>query len=120
MAMHRASAARLVLVTAGNEERAARIAHALVEERLAACVNLIGPVRSIYRWREAIEDEREVLMIIKTRKALYPRLELRIRELHGYEVPEIVALAPDAADQPYLAWLMHSTAVQAPRRRRRG
>ncbi len=107
-------------MTAGSEDQAVRIARALVEERLAACVNLVAPVRSIYRWGRAVEDEREFLLLIKTRKTLYPRLERRVRELHSYEVPEIVALAPAAGHQPYLDWLFESTAAGAPRRRARG
>jgi periplasmic divalent cation tolerance protein len=120
MASRKVSAARLVLVTAGSEDQAVRIARTLVEERLAACVNLVAPVRSIYRWRDAVEDEREFLLIVKTRKTLYPRLERRIRELHSYEVPEILALAVDAGHEPYLAWLFESTAAGALRGRARG
>ena len=81
----------IVLSTVPNEEEAARIAHEVVSCRLAACVNIIQPVRSIYRWNGRLEDEREVLMIVKTRAALFGRLADRIKELHTYEVPEIVA-----------------------------
>ncbi|HUY19759.1 MAG TPA: divalent-cation tolerance protein CutA [Candidatus Binataceae bacterium] len=112
MASQRASAARLVLVTAGSEREARRIARALVEERLAACVNIVARVRSIYRWRDAIEEAREYLLVIKTRAALYLRLERRVRELHSYEVPEILSLALDRGHQAYVKWLFDSTAVR--------
>jgi periplasmic divalent cation tolerance protein len=98
---------------AGSEEEAAKIARALVEERLAACANIIGPVRSIYRWRGAIEDEREYLIMVKTRARLYPVLERRVKELHSYEVPEIVAIALAAGSRRYVEWIFESTAAVA-------
>jgi periplasmic divalent cation tolerance protein len=100
---------RLVLVTAGSEEQAAAIARALVGERLAACVNILGPVRSIYRWRDAVEDEREYLLIIKTRATLYMKVEERVRELHTYEVPEVLSLHADRGSPRYIQWLLDST-----------
>lgn len=109
MAAQKASAARLVLVTAGSEEQALLIARTLVAERLAACVNIVARVRSIYRWQSAIEDAREHLLIIKTRAALYSRVERRVRELHSYETPEIISIALDAGDKKYVAWLFGST-----------
>ena len=105
-----ARTARLVLVMAGNEDEAASIAHALVDERLAACVNIIGPARSIYRWRGAVEDAREYLLLIKTSARLYTKVERRVRELHSYEVPEVVALPFASGSHPYLEWLFESTA----------
>ncbi len=99
----------VVIATCANEEQGAGIGRTLVEERLAACVNLIAPVRSIYRWRDAIEDERETLMLIKTRAALVRTLERRIKELHTYEVPEIIALKLDSGSAPYLKWLLEWT-----------
>lgn len=110
MASQKASAARLVLVTVDSEEQALLIARTLVDERLAACVNLVARVRSIYRWQGAIEDAREHLLIIKTRAALYSRVERRVRELHSYETPEILSIALDAGDKRYLEWLFGSTA----------
>jgi periplasmic divalent cation tolerance protein len=107
-----ASEARLVLVTAGAEEQAHSIAHRLVDERLAACVNVVGPIRSIYRWRGAVEDEAEFLLLIKTRARLLGRLERRVIELHSYEVPEVLALAPSGGSAAYLGWLLESTAAQ--------
>ena len=84
--MH-ASQARIVLSTAGAELQARSIARRLVDERLAACVNIVGPIRSVYRWRDAVEDEPEFLLLIKTRASLLGRVERRVIELHSYEVP---------------------------------
>ncbi len=110
--------ARLMIITAAGEAQAAAIARALVDEGLAACVNF-WPLRSIYRWRGAIHDERECLMLVKTRAALAGRVERRVKALHSYEVPEIIALAPAAGSNPYLQWLLDSTAAApAPRRNR--
>jgi len=101
---------RIVLMTAGNQEQANRIARVLVDERLAACVNVVGPIRSVYRWRDAVEDETEYLLLAKTRAALYARLERRVKELHSYEVPEVIAISPSSGSRPYLEWLIESTA----------
>lgn len=116
----RARDARVVLLTAGSEEQANMIARALVAESLAACVNVIGPIRSTYRWRGAVEEESEYLLLAKTRASLFLSLERRVRELHSYEVPEVLALSPDGGSPPYLAWLMESTAKlpRSPRRAR--
>jgi len=103
---------RAILTTTGTEEQALSIARALVSERLAACVNIIGPVRSVYRWRDAIEDEREYLLLIKTRATLYMKVETRVRELHTYEVPEVIALSLDRGSPPYIKWLLESTRTE--------
>ncbi|MGA6974344.1 MAG: divalent-cation tolerance protein CutA [Candidatus Binatus sp.] len=100
---------RAILVTTGSEDQAVSIARALVGERLAACVNIVGPVRSIYRWRDAVEDDREYLLIIKTRATLYMKVETRVRELHTYEVAEVLALNADRGSPPYIQWLLDST-----------
>jgi periplasmic divalent cation tolerance protein len=100
---------RVIFVTAGSEEQAVAIARALVGERLAACVNIVGPIRSIYRWRDSVEDEREYLLIIKTRALLYMKVETRVRELHTYEVPEVLALNADRGSPPYIQWMLDST-----------
>jgi periplasmic divalent cation tolerance protein len=105
-----AAGARIVLVTAGDERQARSIARTLVDERLAACVNVLGPIRSVYRWRDAVEDEPEYLLLIKTRAALLGRLERRVLDLHSYEVPEVLALAPSAGSAAYVEWLLESTA----------
>ena len=105
----------VVLVTCANEEQGASIARSLVGERLAACVNLVGGIRSIYRWHDKLEDERETLLLVKTRTRLLARVERRVRELHTYEVPEVVALPLSGGSKPYLDWLFESTVA-----RRRG
>ncbi|MBT3350200.1 MAG: divalent-cation tolerance protein CutA [Nitrospinaceae bacterium] len=106
--MKDAGGLRVVMVTAGSEKEAAKVARALVDERLAACVNIVPGVRSIYRWQETIEDEREVLMVIKTGAASLDALEARVRELHSYDVPEIIAMPFDKGSGPYLEWLAES------------
>jgi periplasmic divalent cation tolerance protein len=98
-----------VLVTAGNPDEAARIGRALVEERLAACANVIGPIRSIYRWQGAVEDASEHLLLLKARAMDVGVLEARVRALHSYEVPEVLALPVTAGAAAYLAWLAEST-----------
>jgi len=98
----------VVLTTAGSRAEGERIASALVEERLVACVNLL-PVTSVYRWRGAVERGNETLLVMKTRRALVTRLGARITALHSYEVPEVVALPVVAGARPYLAWLLGET-----------
>lgn len=95
----------IVLITASTEDEAARLARAVVEERLAGCVNIVKGIRSIYSWEGKVEDEPEVLMIVKTRKELFERLSERVRKLHGYTVPEIVALPIVEGSADYLNWL---------------
>jgi len=115
--MKTASNARLMFVMAANETQAAAIARTLVEERLAACVNMLGPVRSIYRWRDAVEDERECLMLIKTAARLCGKVERRVKELHSYEVPEVMAVRFASGSADYLNWLFESVAPQKRRPR---
>lgn len=103
-------AARLVLITAPDQDCALRLARALIEARLAACVNLVNGVTSVYRWQGAIEEAREVLMLVKTTGARLPALEARLIELHPYDVPECVALAPSEVEARYLKWLRTETA----------
>ena len=98
-------AALVVLSTFPDAESAARVARTLVEERLAACVNLVPAIRSIYRWQGEISDETETLAIIKTTAERYAALAARISELHSYQVPEIIALPLAYGHPPYLAWL---------------
>jgi len=100
----------IVFVTTANEEDAAAIGRALVEERLAACANLVGPIRSIYRWRDAVEDASKHLLLIKTRASLFPALQARVKQLHPYEVPEIVAVEIKQGSPQYLDWIRESTA----------
>lgn len=94
-----------VLTAVGSEEEAERISAALVERRLAACVQTIGPVSSRYRWQGEVETAREWLCLAKTEAGRCAELEAAIRELHSYEEPEIVALPIVAGSQGYLAWL---------------
>ena len=96
---------RVVLTTADSAELADRLARGLVERRLAACVNIVGPVRSVYRWKGEIVSDDERLLLIKTDSEHFEALREAIRELHLYEVPEILALAVTAGDRPYLDWL---------------
>ena len=102
--------ALLVLCTAPDEDTAARLAHTLLEARCAACVNLLPGVRSIYRWQGAIEDAREVQLLIKTRAARFADVERLLRAHHPYEVPEIIAFPIDSGSADYLAWLASETA----------
>jgi periplasmic divalent cation tolerance protein len=97
--------ALVVLSTFPDADKAAQIARVLVEERLAACVNLIASVRSIYRWQGAVQDDAESLAIIKTTAERFPALAARLAELHPYDVPEILALSLDNGHAKYLAWL---------------
>jgi periplasmic divalent cation tolerance protein len=100
----------VVLSTAGSREEAERIASALVDERLAACVNVVDGVTSIYRWQGKVERAAEVLLVIKTRRASSSRLMARLGELHSYDVPEAIVLPIAAGSRPYLQWLLAETA----------
>ena len=95
----------VVLTTFASREKAEEVAWRLVEEELAACVNVLPEVRSIYRWKGAIETEVEVACLIKTTEAAFERLRARLVELHPYEVPEVVALPSSQVHAPYLEWV---------------
>jgi len=99
---------RLVLTTADSNELARRLAHALVETRLAACVNIVAPVTSVYRWKDVVSVDQEWLLLIKTRSERFEALRKKIHELHSYDVPEIVALKLENGDASYLKWLAAS------------
>ena len=101
--------ALLVFTTLPSADKAAELAKVLVEERLAACANLLPAIRSIYRWQGKLKDENEVLVLLKTRAEHLERLKLRILELHPYEVPEVLAVPVEAGYQPYLDWLAGET-----------
>lgn len=103
----------VVLSTVGNAEDADRIARALVERRLAACVNVVPGLVSIYRWKGAVERDEERLLVIKTRRERLDALRAAIVSLHPYEVPEILALPVEAGSPAYLAWLDESVAEPA-------
>jgi periplasmic divalent cation tolerance protein len=102
-------AALIIFVTVPDVDAGARLGRALVEERLAACTNIIPGLRSIYLWKGAVEDTTEVLCLIKTRRELLGAVEKRIKELHPYDVPEILGVAPSTGNEPYLRWLGEST-----------
>ena len=99
----------LVITTMPDQASAERLARALVEARLAACVNILAPCRSLYRWQGAIESAEEVPLLIKTRAARYPELEAAIRAQHPYALPEIVAFEPARGLADYLAWVAAET-----------
>ena len=99
----------VVLVTAGSRREADRIAAALVEERLVACVNLVAPIVSIYQWEGNIERSREVMLIAKTRRTLIGRLTARVQELHSYNVPEIIVLPIEGGSIAYREWVAGET-----------
>ena len=100
---------RLVITNCPDEETANRIALAVVEAKLAACVNILPRVQSIYRWQGVVESAAEVPLLIKTTAAAYPALEAAIRESHPYDVPEIIALPITAGLPAYLTWLAAET-----------
>lgn len=101
--------ALVVLVTAPSAERAAEIARALVEERLAACGNVVPGLRSIYRWEGKVQDDAEALLLLKTTRARFDALRDRVLALHPYEVPEVIALPVEAGSERYLAWIRGET-----------
>ena len=98
----------LVLTTAGSEEEAKRIARALIERRLAACVNIAPRVSSIFRWQGKIEESEEHLLIIKTSADTFAQVSSAIKELHSYEVPECIAIEIVDGSAPYLNWITES------------
>jgi periplasmic divalent cation tolerance protein len=100
----------VVLVSVAGAEEGARIGGTLVEEGLAACVNVVGPVRSIYRWKGAVEEATEHLLLVKARAADFGALAARVQALHSYAVPEVLALPVHAGAAVYLAWLAEATA----------
>ena len=96
---------RIAFVTTGSEDEALNIGRTLVEEGLAACANLLPQIRSIYRWQDAIEDDAEFLMILKTSQASLDALIARASELHSYDVPEVIALPIQQGYTPYMNWI---------------
>lgn len=99
----------MVLVTAPSAEVAASMARTLVEERLAACGNVLAEVRSIYRWEGRLHDDAEALLVLKTTRARLEALRDRVLALHPYEVPEVLALPVEAGSAAYLRWLADET-----------
>src|SRR5689334_2451837 len=98
----------VVLVTAPNAEKAAEIARALVEEKLAACGNVLGGIRSIYAWQGQVHDDPEALLILKAPRARLRELTDRVRALHPYELPEIIALPIEGGSSAYIDWILKS------------
>jgi periplasmic divalent cation tolerance protein len=99
----------VVLVTVGTRDEAERLAQAVVEERLAACVNVVGPMVSIYRWQGQVQRDDEILLVIKTQHRRFDQLAARLSALHSYDNPEIVGLPIVAGATPYLVWLLAET-----------
>jgi periplasmic divalent cation tolerance protein len=99
----------LALSTAPDAEQAARIGRTLVEERLIACANLVPGLTSIYRWQGAVQTDAEVLLLMKTRRALVPRLKERLPQLHPYQVPELVVTEVTDGLEPYCRWMLDET-----------
>ncbi len=100
---------RIAITNVPDAETGRRIARVLVEERLAACVNLLAPCRSVYRWQGAIEEADEVPMVIKTGADRFERLRARLIELHPYDLPELLAWTPGDAHGPYARWVVDET-----------
>lgn len=103
--------ALLVLTTVADRAAGLALARALLERRLAACVNVGASVDSLYHWRGRIETAQEVPLVIKTRASLYPKVEAAIRELHDYELPEILAIPVSAAHAGYIGWIEAETSA---------
>jgi periplasmic divalent cation tolerance protein len=95
----------IVLSTCDSEEQASRIARRLVEQRVAACVNIVPNVRSVYRWQEKIEDAAEFLLVIKSRRDLFAALRAEIEKIHSYDIPEMIAIPVVDGSRAYLGWL---------------
>jgi periplasmic divalent cation tolerance protein len=99
----------VIFITAGSMSEAKKIGHALVEEKLAACSNIISPINSIYNWQGKICDDKEALMIFKTKKKLFKQIVKRVEELHSYDVPEIIAMPIIEGSSKYLSWVNEET-----------
>ncbi len=104
----------VVFITAANGEEAARLAEMLVASRLAACVQILPPIESVYRWQGKVERQAEVLLIAKTVEAKFDYLEREVGALHSYETPEIVAVPITAGSERYLQWLTASVSPENP------
>lgn len=103
------SNARVVLTTAGSQDEARKIASALVERRLAACVNIVSQIESVYRWQDTVESAAEWLLVIKTQAYLFERIRDAIQELHSYDLPECVMLEVSDGGKEYLDWIAENT-----------
>lgn len=103
----------VILVTTGSQAQAESIARALVEEKLAACCNIVPGLRSVYRWQDAVQVDEEQLLIIKSAPTRFEEIERRVRDLHAYDVPEIIMLPVTRGSAPYLAWIDQSLSGRA-------
>ncbi|MGC2697319.1 MAG: divalent-cation tolerance protein CutA [Candidatus Angelobacter sp.] len=103
------STARIVLTTAGSQEEAQKIAHALVERSLAACVNIVPQIESVYRWESKVERATEWLLVIKTQVTAFEQVRDTVKELHSYDLPECVMLEIAAGSNEYLQWIADNT-----------
>ena len=110
------SAAVVVLMTAGSREEASRLAEMLVGARLAACVQIMPEMESVYRWEGKIRREPEVLLLAKTTAECFEELEREVRALHSYDTPEIISLPVSASSAPYLEWLVGNVMPRHPAR----
>lgn len=99
----------LVLVTVGSEDEATKISKILVENRLAACVNIIPGMRSIFQWEGRIDEEREFLLLIKTIQEAFDQLVVAVKTNHSYSLPEIIALPISYGSEDYLSWIRNTT-----------
>lgn len=105
--------AHVVVLITGSTAEGQNIARALVEERLAACVNIISPIESVYRWQGKVQGAQEALLIVKTTAKMLEKLAARVKQLHSYEVPEIIALPIVAGAEDYLRWIDEQTRPSA-------
>jgi len=99
----------VIFVTAANKKEAEKIASALIKEKLAACVNIIENVNSLFWWQGKVDNAKEALLVIKSRNTLMSKLIKKVKSLHSYEVPEIIALPIVSGDKKYLKWINEST-----------
>lgn len=107
----------VVFVTTSSEEEASKIARELVEQRLVACANILGRVRSVFSWEGKVADEQEALMVLKTQDHRFDKLSHKIKELHSYSVPEIIAIPISKGLPEYLQWVRNLTDSDPPARR---
>ena len=99
----------MVFVTASSKEEAEKISKSVVEQKLAACVNVLDGVKSIFRWKEGVDVAQECLLICKTKKSLFGELQQTIKQMHSYDVPEIIAINIVDGSEDYLKWLNEET-----------
>jgi len=95
----------LIFVTASSQDEAEKMGHTLVQERYVACANSIPDIRSIYHWKKELCKDQEVLLLLKSRRDLFPKIQKRIKELHSYDVPEIIAIPIIEGSEDYLKWI---------------